>query len=31
VLPMPEPEQIEARAERAVRSFLKLFGREHSE
>jgi AcrR family transcriptional regulator len=25
VLPMPEPEQIEARAERAVRGFLKLF------
>ena len=30
VLPMPEPEQIEARAERAVRSFLKLFGGERS-
>jgi AcrR family transcriptional regulator len=30
VLPMPEPEQMEARAERAVRSFLRLFGREHS-
>jgi AcrR family transcriptional regulator len=30
VLPMPEPEQIEARAERAVRGFLKLFGRERS-
>jgi AcrR family transcriptional regulator len=29
VLPMLEPEQIEARAERAVRSFLTLFGREH--
>jgi AcrR family transcriptional regulator len=28
VLPMPEPEQMEARAERAVRSFLTLFGRE---
>jgi AcrR family transcriptional regulator len=27
VLPMPEPEQIEARAERAVRAFLTLFGR----
>jgi AcrR family transcriptional regulator len=30
VLPMPEPEQIEARAERAMRGFLKLFGRERS-
>ena len=30
VLPMPEPEQIEARAGRAVRGFLSLFGREHS-
>ncbi len=30
VLPMPESEQIEARAERAVRGFLKHFGREHS-
>jgi AcrR family transcriptional regulator len=30
VLPMPEPEQIEARAERAMRDFLKLFGRERS-
>jgi AcrR family transcriptional regulator len=30
VLPMPEPEQMEARAERAVRSFLTLFGRERS-
>ena len=30
VLPMPEPEQIEARAERAVRGFLTLFGRERS-
>ena len=30
VLPMPGPEQIEARAERAVRGFLKLFGRERS-
>lgn len=30
VLPMPDPGQIEARAERAVRSFLTLFGREHS-
>jgi AcrR family transcriptional regulator len=30
VLPMPEPEQIEARAERAVRDFLTLFGRERS-
>jgi AcrR family transcriptional regulator len=28
VLPMPEPEQMEARAERAVRSFLTLSGRE---
>ena len=28
VLPMPEPEQIEARAERAARMFLMLFGRE---
>ena len=28
VLPMPGPEQIEARAERAVRGFLTLFGRE---
>ena len=27
-LPMPKPEQMEARAERVVRSFLKLFGRE---
>jgi hypothetical protein len=25
VLPMPEPAEIEARAERAVRSFLSLF------
>ena len=30
VLPMPEPEQMEARAERAMRSFLTLFGRERS-
>ncbi len=30
VLPMPEPEQMEARAERAVRSFLTLFGRGRS-
>ena len=30
VLPMPEPEQLEARAERAVELFLKLFGRERS-
>jgi AcrR family transcriptional regulator len=30
VLPMPEPEQIEARAERAMRAFLMLFGREHA-
>jgi AcrR family transcriptional regulator len=30
VLPMPEPEQIEAHAERAMRSFLTLFGREGS-
>ncbi len=30
VLPMPEPEQIEGRAERAVRSFLTLFGGERS-
>ncbi len=30
VLPMPEPEQIEARAERAVRAFLMLFGRDRS-
>ena len=30
VLPMPEPERMEARAERAVRSFLTLFGRERS-
>ena len=29
VLPMPEPEQIEARAERAVESFLALFGRDN--
>ena len=28
VLAMPEPEQMEARAERTVRSFLRLFGRE---
>ena len=28
VLEMPEPEQMEARAERAVRSFLRLFGGE---
>jgi len=28
VLTMPEPEQIEARAERAVEQFLTLFGRE---
>jgi AcrR family transcriptional regulator len=28
VLPMPEPEQMEAHAERAVRRFLTLFGRE---
>ena len=27
VLPIPEPEQMEARAERTVRSFLRLFGR----
>ena len=30
VLAMPELEQMEARAERAVRSFLRLFGREDS-
>jgi AefR-like transcriptional repressor, C-terminal domain len=30
VLPMPEPEQIGSRAERAVRSFLTLFGRKRS-
>jgi AcrR family transcriptional regulator len=30
VLPMPEPQQIEARAERAVRGFLTLFGRDRS-
>jgi AcrR family transcriptional regulator len=30
VLPMPGPEQIEARAERAVERFLTLFGRERS-
>ena len=30
VMPMPEPEQIEARAERAMRGFLTLFGRERS-
>jgi AcrR family transcriptional regulator len=30
VLPMPGPKQIEARAERAVEQFLKLFGRERS-
>lgn len=30
VLPMPEPEQIEARAERAVRGFLTLFVRDRS-
>lgn len=30
VLPMPEPEQIEARAERAVEQFLTLFGGERS-
>jgi AcrR family transcriptional regulator len=30
VLPMPESEQLEARADRAVRDFLVLFGREHS-
>jgi AcrR family transcriptional regulator len=30
VLPMPEPEQIEARAEGAVRRFLTLFGGERS-
>ena len=30
VLPMPEPEQIEARAERTVEQFLTLFGREGS-
>jgi AcrR family transcriptional regulator len=30
VLPMPEPEQIEARAEQAVRDFLTLFGGERS-
>src|SRR3712207_886891 len=28
VLAMPEPEQMEARADRTVRSFLRLFGRE---
>jgi AcrR family transcriptional regulator len=28
VLPIPDPEQMEARAERTVRSFLRLFGRE---
>jgi AcrR family transcriptional regulator len=30
VLPMPEPDQIGSRAERAVRSFLTLFGRKRS-
>ena len=30
VLPIPGPEQIESRAERAVRDFLTLFGRERS-
>ena len=30
VLPMPGPEQIEARAKRAVEQFLTLFGRERS-
>ena len=30
VLPIPEPEQIESCAERAVRGFLTLFGRERS-
>jgi hypothetical protein len=30
VLPMPEPEQIDSRAERTVRSFLTLFGRKRS-
>ena len=30
VLPMPGPEQIEARAEGTVEQFLTLFGREHS-
>lgn len=30
VLPMPEPEQIEARAERVVHAFLTLFGREQA-
>jgi AcrR family transcriptional regulator len=30
VLPMPEPQQIEERAERAVRGFLTLFGRDRS-
>ena len=29
-LPMPGPEQIDARAERTVRDFLTLFGRERS-
>jgi AcrR family transcriptional regulator len=28
VLPIPEPEQMEVRADRAVRSFLRLFGRD---
>jgi AcrR family transcriptional regulator len=30
VLPMPKPQHIEARAERAVRGFLTLFGRDRS-
>jgi hypothetical protein len=30
VLPMPGPEQVEARAEGTVEQFLTLFGREHS-
>jgi hypothetical protein len=30
VLPMPEPERMEARAEWAVRGFLTLFGRQPS-
>jgi hypothetical protein len=28
-LPMPGPEEMKARAERAMRGFLALFGREH--
>ena len=29
VLPMPKLEEMEARADRAVRNFLVLFGRQH--